>query len=167
MFLENVVSITFCPLVILALIAKHLGFMDYEQAVAPLCILGWSYMLFFFLGILFFIISFSLFLTLCVNIFISFSFRCFSLFFVFIAFLPSRNLPWNFKIGFQLTGPFVVMIVTMLKTDVLRFSVLFGVFLVGFSQGNLLLKLFVIHFLNTFQLSIWFWTKRELKDFSK
>ena len=39
-----------------------------------------------------------------------------------------------FMMAFQLTGPFVVMIYTMLINDVLRFCIIYIVFLAGFSQ---------------------------------
>lgn len=39
-----------------------------------------------------------------------------------------------FVMAFRLTGPFVVMIYTMLFNDVLRFCIIYMVFLAGFSQ---------------------------------
>jgi len=39
-----------------------------------------------------------------------------------------------FVMAFRLTGPFVVMIYEMLLNDVLRFFIIYVVFLVGFSQ---------------------------------
>jgi hypothetical protein len=39
-----------------------------------------------------------------------------------------------FVMAFQLTGPFVVMIYQMLFNDVLRFCIIYMVFLGGFSQ---------------------------------
>jgi hypothetical protein len=39
-----------------------------------------------------------------------------------------------FVMAFRLTGPFVVMIYQMLFNDVLRFCIIYMVFLVGFSQ---------------------------------
>jgi len=40
-----------------------------------------------------------------------------------------------FVMAFQLTGPFVFMIYEMLVNDVLRFCVIYMVFLAGFSQA--------------------------------
>lgn len=40
-----------------------------------------------------------------------------------------------FVMAFRLTGPFVVMIYEMLFNDVLRFFIIYAVFLVGFSQA--------------------------------
>jgi hypothetical protein len=37
--------------------------------------------------------------------------------------------------GFRSTGPFVVMIYTMIRGDLLRFCLIFFVFMAGFSQG--------------------------------
>jgi len=39
-----------------------------------------------------------------------------------------------FVMAFRLTGPFVVMIYEMLLNDVLRFCIIYVVFLAGFSQ---------------------------------
>ena len=39
-----------------------------------------------------------------------------------------------FVMAFRLTGPFVVMIYQMLINDVLRFCIIYVVFLIGFSQ---------------------------------
>jgi hypothetical protein len=39
-----------------------------------------------------------------------------------------------FVMAFRLTGPFIVMIYEMLFNDVLRFCIIYVVFLVGFSQ---------------------------------
>jgi hypothetical protein len=39
-----------------------------------------------------------------------------------------------FVMAFRLTGPFVVMIYEMLFNDVLRFCIIYMVFLAGFSQ---------------------------------
>ncbi|CAF3390913.1 unnamed protein product [Rotaria socialis] len=44
-----------------------------------------------------------------------------------------------FVMAFQLTGPFVVMIYEMLFNDVLRFCIIYMVFLVGFSQAFFIL----------------------------
>lgn len=44
-----------------------------------------------------------------------------------------------FLMAFELTGPFVVMIYQMLVTDVLRFCIIYAVFLVGFSQAFFIL----------------------------
>lgn len=40
-----------------------------------------------------------------------------------------------FLLGFRLTGPFVVMIYKMLISDVLRFCIIFAIFLLGFSHA--------------------------------
>lgn len=40
-----------------------------------------------------------------------------------------------FVMAFRLTGPFVVMIYQMLFNDVLRFFIIYAVFLAGFSQA--------------------------------
>lgn len=40
-----------------------------------------------------------------------------------------------FVMAFRLTGPFVVMIYQMLFNDVLRFCIIYMVFLAGFSQA--------------------------------
>lgn len=40
-----------------------------------------------------------------------------------------------FLLGFQLTGPLVVMMYNMLLTDFLRFTIIYAVFLMGFSQA--------------------------------
>lgn len=40
-----------------------------------------------------------------------------------------------FVMAFRLTGPFVVMIYQMLINDVLRFCIIYVVFLAGFSQA--------------------------------
>ncbi len=40
-----------------------------------------------------------------------------------------------FVMAFRLTGPFVVMIYAMLFNDVLRFFIIYVVFLAGFSQA--------------------------------
>ena len=40
-----------------------------------------------------------------------------------------------FVMAFRLTGPFVVMIYEMLFNDVLRFFIIYGVFLAAFSQA--------------------------------
>lgn len=42
--------------------------------------------------------------------------------------------PLHFS-GFRSTGPFVVMIYTMIRGDLLRFCLIFFVFMVGFSQA--------------------------------
>ena len=44
-----------------------------------------------------------------------------------------------FVMAFRLTGPFVVMIYEMLFNDVLRFFIIYGVFLAGFSQAFFIL----------------------------
>ena len=44
-----------------------------------------------------------------------------------------------FVMAFQLTGPFVVMIYEMLFNDVLRFFIIYIVFLAGFSQAFFIL----------------------------
>jgi hypothetical protein len=41
----------------------------------------------------------------------------------------------SFVLAFRFTGPFVVMIYKMLLNDVLRFCIIYAVFLVGFSQA--------------------------------
>jgi hypothetical protein len=41
----------------------------------------------------------------------------------------------SFVLAFRFTGPFVVMIYKMLLNDVLRFCIIYGVFLIGFSQA--------------------------------
>ena len=38
--------------------------------------------------------------------------------------------------GFKIVGPFVVMIYTMVRTDLLRFFFIYLVFVIGFSQGK-------------------------------
>lgn len=40
-----------------------------------------------------------------------------------------------FVLALRFTGPFVVMIYKMLLNDVLRFCIIYGVFLIGFSQA--------------------------------
>lgn len=45
-----------------------------------------------------------------------------------------------FVMAFRFTGPFVVMIYQMLFNDILRFCIIYLVFLVGFSQA-----FFVLH----------------------
>ena len=40
-----------------------------------------------------------------------------------------------FLMAFRLTGPFVVMIYQMLFNNILRFSIIFMIFLIGFSQA--------------------------------
>ena len=44
-----------------------------------------------------------------------------------------------FVMAFRLTGPFVVMIYKMLLNDVLRFFIIYAVFLAGFSQAFFIL----------------------------
>ncbi len=44
-----------------------------------------------------------------------------------------------FLMAFQLTGPFVVMIYQMLVTDILRFCIIYAIFLIGFSQAFFIL----------------------------
>ena len=44
-----------------------------------------------------------------------------------------------FVMAFRLTGPFVVMIYQMLFNDVLRFCIIYMVFLAGFSQAFFIL----------------------------
>lgn len=44
-----------------------------------------------------------------------------------------------FVMAFRLTGPFVVMIYEMLFNDVLRFFIIYVVFLAGFSQAFFIL----------------------------
>eukprot|EP00106_Octopus_bimaculoides_P008929 XP_014776371.1 PREDICTED: transient receptor potential cation channel subfamily V member 5-like [Octopus bimaculoides] len=41
--------------------------------------------------------------------------------------------------GFAITGPFVVMIYSMIKGDLLRFFIIYGIFLMGFSQAMYIL----------------------------
>ncbi len=41
----------------------------------------------------------------------------------------------SFVLAFRFTGPFVVMIYKMLLNDVLRFCIIYGIFLIGFSQA--------------------------------
>lgn len=41
----------------------------------------------------------------------------------------------SFILAFRFTGPFVVMIYKMLLNDVLRFCIIYAIFLVGFSQA--------------------------------
>jgi hypothetical protein len=60
-----------------------------------------------------------------------------------------------FVMAFRLTGPFVVMIYEMLFNDVLRFFIIYIVFLAAFSQA------FFILFDNNGK------NKRKLKDFDK
>ena len=38
--------------------------------------------------------------------------------------------------GYPDTGPFIVMFYLMLKTDLLRFAIIWGIFIVQFSSGN-------------------------------
>lgn len=38
--------------------------------------------------------------------------------------------------GFKLVGPFIVMIYNMIAGDLLRFLIIYLIFLLGFSQGN-------------------------------
>jgi hypothetical protein len=45
----------------------------------------------------------------------------------------------SFVLAFRFTGPFVVMIYKMLLNDVLRFCIIYAVFLVGFSQAFFIL----------------------------
>lgn len=42
--------------------------------------------------------------------------------------------------GVQLTGPFVTMIYKMLRGDLIRFGIIYLIFLIGFTQGMRLHK---------------------------
>jgi hypothetical protein len=41
----------------------------------------------------------------------------------------------NFR-GFKLTGPFVIMIYRMMAADLMKFGVIYIIFVMGFAQGS-------------------------------
>eukprot|EP01012_Entosiphon_sulcatum_P048237 TRINITY_DN6657_c0_g1_i2.p1 TRINITY_DN6657_c0_g1~~TRINITY_DN6657_c0_g1_i2.p1 ORF type:complete len:1408 (+),score=258.18 TRINITY_DN6657_c0_g1_i2:46-4224(+) len=72
-----------------------------------------------------------LFFTLC---FISGAYKAECFFLSFVS-MMSYTYSLFFFFGFELTGPFAVMIGRMLTTDVIRFAYIFGIFLLGFSTA--------------------------------
>lgn len=90
MFLENLLSCSFCICILSARILRLCQVEMEAILLAVASLIGWTYMLFF-------------------------------------------TMPFRF------TGPFVIMIYKMLFNDVLRFCIIYVIFLAGFSQSFFIL----------------------------